>query len=307
MISPKSLASIVQEVAGESFQGTPSESPEALPGGASMKTNQTKQTNRTKQTKRTKTTQLTRLSQHFVDGVFATLRGASVEDLSLVFPAVRDLVRAHEELNALGFQAPARAPSRRSRRPVLRPARTTEEVVEATLGLLASHPDGLRSEEIAQALEVHPARLRLALVELVQHHPVERLGRARGVRYALREEQSEGDSVPPPSGERLIFAPDSLIATVRERLRRSAVPLTAGGLAPLLDQPKEVVRAALDELVDRGEVLRQGAGRYRLAAPTVIDTSPPSGEISALETQREANGDEASAAPSAPGLVTGAA
>jgi hypothetical protein len=279
-----------------------------------MKTNQTKQP---KQTKRTKTTQLARLSEHFVDQVFAALKNASVEELSLVFPAVRELAKSHEQWLAQRAQqaatsSPPGSAQRRARRPVLRPARTTEEVVEATLGLLASHPEGLRSEEIAHSLDVHPARLRLALVELVHHHPVERLGRARGVRYALREEKV--DSVPPPSGERLIFAPDSVVALVRERLHRSAVPLTAGGLAPLLGHPKDVVRAALDELVDRGDAVRQGAGRYRLASPATVQAGRESGEIPPTEreigTDRQLSRDQPespSGPASAPGLVTGAA
>lgn len=257
--------------------------------------------------------ELTRLSQDFIDSVLLTLRDASVDDLSRVFPAVRALVRTHAGLEANDERRDSQASQaggRRARRQPLRAARTTEEVVDATLGLLASHPAGLRSEEIAQTLDVHPARLRLALIELVAQHPVVRLGRARGVRYALREHHAQdieqpNDTVPPASGERLIYPSDHLISIVRSRLQRSLVPLTAGGLVPVLGEEKETIRAALDELVERGEAIRQGAGRYRLLAPEAaeIAPAPSSGEIAPL-VERNAVSE---IPPPAAGLVTGAA
>ncbi len=205
-------------------------------------------------------TQLERLSKQFVDGVLATLRKAPIEELATLLPSVRQLLSRVE----------AKKPDQK-----LRAARDTEDVMGAALDLLRETPEGLRSEQLSRALNVHPARMRLALVELVQHGSVGRVGRARGVRYVFASKpiaQPEAKSLPTD-------VPESLIAETLARLGAASVPLTAGGLAPVLGEPKDLVRAALEQLVERGEAIRQGAGRYRRVDVARASDAPASGEV----------------------------
>ena len=205
-------------------------------------------------------TQLERLSKQFVDGVLATLRKAPIEELATFLPSVRQLLSRVE----------SKKPDQK-----LRAARDTEDVMGAALGLLRDTPEGLRSEQLSRALNVHPARMRLALVELVQQGSVGRVGRARGVRYVFSSKPLQvADSKALPTN-----VPESLIAETRARLDGASVPLTAGGLAPVLGESKDLVRAALEQLVERGEAIRQGAGRYRRADVVRASDAPVSGEV----------------------------
>lgn len=204
--------------------------------------------------------QLERLSKQFVDGVLATLRKAPVEELATLLPSVRQLLSRVE----------AKKPDQK-----LRTARDTEDVMGAALELLRDTPDGLRSEQLSRALNVHPARMRLALVELVQQGAVGRVGRARGVRYVFASKPiAQPETRTPPTD-----VPETLIAETLARLGAASVPLTAGGLAPTLGEPKDLVRAALEQLVERGEAIRQGAGRYRRVDVARASDAPASGEI----------------------------
>ena len=222
--------------------------------------------------------QLERLSQQFFNGVLATLRKAPVEELATLLPSVRQLLS----------RAEAKKPDQK-----LRTARDTEDVMSAALDLIRDTPEGLRSEQLSRALNVHPARMRLALVELVQQGSVGRVGRARGVRYVFASKPIQAvESKSLPSD-----VPESLIAKTLTRLDRATVPLTAGGLAPLLGESKELVRAALEQLVERGEAIRQGAGRYRRADVARASDAPASGEVSKLDLMT-------GAALRAPGLVS---
>lgn len=230
-------------------------------------------------------THLDRLSKQFIDGVLATLRKASVEELATLLPAVRQLVN--------------RTAVKRTDQK-LRAPRDTEEVIHAALDLLQATPDGLRSEELSRALAVHPARMRLALVELVQRGAVVRVGRARGVRYVVSAEPRNANAGASTLATKALATeiPATLLATIHDRLSMSAVPLTAGGLAPLLGAEKDLVRAALEQLVERGDAIRQGAGRYRgtnedRAARDNGEEAPASGEIPTLAARGQ--------------LVTGAA
>lgn len=199
---------------------------------------------------------LERLSHQFVEQVLRALRTATVDELAEVLPQVKKLADQR-----------GRDPNR-----ALRSPRETADVVNQVLELLVGFPEGLRSEELQRKLGVHAARMRLAIVDLVRQGRVVRQGRARGVRYVLA-----ADSGGPGKGKRQATpgggAPSegTLLSLVRARLEASSAPLTASGLEELVGQSKELVRVALEQLADGGEVERLAAGRYRLAGRAEVD------------------------------------
>lgn len=201
-------------------------------------------------------TNLERLSQQFVDHVLKALRSASVDELAEALPQVKKLV---EQRGRDGNRA-------------LRSPRDTAEVVKQVAELLRDYPHGLRSEELQRQLGVHAARMRLAIVELVRQGRVVRQGRARGVRYVLVAEGT-GKTKRPPAAPAV---DPELVTEVRQRLASSPVPLTAAGLEAAIESPKEAIRAALEELADRGEAARLGAGRFRALGRGAGSSTPPS-------------------------------
>lgn len=202
------------------------------------------------------TTHADRLADALTQQLVRLLQSLSIQQLASAFPEVQKLLDSESA-------------------PPLRAARTTDEVVRCTAALLAEHPEGLRSEEMQTSLGVHPARMRLAIIDLVRAGTVVRRGRARGVRYFLCDGSSAGAPTAVPRVEVPADVLDELLVT----LRSASVPLTAAGISARQGRTKELLRAGLEQLADAGLVLRLGAGRYRAGVPA----ERPSGTVDRVD------------------------
>ncbi len=229
---------------------------------------------------------LERIARQLSQGVIATLREASVDELAELFPSVGRLVRQLERGAAAAERGrererererrpPPRGSAKRREAPPPRPpqpaspgplASTYAASVEHALG---QTPGGLRSEEIQERVMVGTRELRTVLNALVGSGRVVRRGQARGTRYALA-----GDSFRERAPALLADGDEpavdvELANALRSRLADSASPMSLSELEAASERPRAEVRPALEHLLKLNLATREGHGpasRYRLAA-----------------------------------------
>jgi hypothetical protein len=170
-------------------------------------------------------------------------------------------------------------------------------LAEALLRALASKPDGLRSEEIQQEVPATARELRIAITELLGTGQVVRRGQARGTRYSLANAVApasvkqpkaspprEPRVIPPhkprvareprepgPSMLPAIEVSNDMINGIRAHLSNSVKPMSIGELEEIAKLDRQVLRAALEKMIELNLADREGQGpalRYRLATPS---------------------------------------
>jgi hypothetical protein len=242
---------------------------------------------------------LERIARQLSQGVIATLREASVEELADLFPSVGRLLRQVERGAAAAARGREREREReRVREPARRapppgrgsskrreapppptasrraPAAPMNNPLASTYAASVEHalgqtPGGLRSEEIQERVMVGTRELRLVLNALVNSGRVVRRGQARGTRYALAGDTfRERASAEPSIIDDEAPVDIELANALRARLADSVMPMTLAELEAASERPRNEVRPALNHLIKLNLATREGHGpasRYRLA------------------------------------------
>jgi hypothetical protein len=204
---------------------------------------------------------LDRIASQLTNGILATLRAASVDELAELFPAVRKLVSAS--------RAPASraaAPARSAGKPVAPVAGPSgAALAESILRVLGKSKEGMRSEELQSSLRVSTLPLRAALASLHESGKVKRTGQARGTRYSVAG-RAVTFVAPAEKPEIQVSVPS--LNGIRAHLASSTVPLSFSEIQERASLGKDETRAALEKLIELGFAGRQGHGarvRYQLA------------------------------------------
>ncbi len=130
---------------------------------------------------------LNELAKSFSVGVLDAIRGASLQEV-----LAESGGRATALAPARGAVASATPARRRPGRLPRRSAGDISKAVEAIVTLLASHPKGLRAEEIRQKLGVQAKELPRPLKEGVDAGQLSKVGRKRATTYFVGAATGEG-------------------------------------------------------------------------------------------------------------------
>jgi hypothetical protein len=118
------------------------------------------------------------LSREFVEQVLSAVRKASLEDIAEATGRVRT--------------GPARGsrPTAKKGKPGRLPRRSQadlEKATEAIVGLLKSHPKGLRAEEIRRELSLDPRELPRPIQEALDSKQIAKKGQKRATTYFIKK------------------------------------------------------------------------------------------------------------------------
>lgn len=128
------------------------------------------------------------LASQFAQNVLSALRGASIDELASVTGGVlRGRVGRPPRGAAAGAAAPTGPARRRGKggRLPRRSAGEIEQMVESIADLLAKKPDGLRAEQIRDALGVDAKELPRPLADGIKTGRLKKTGQKRATTYFL--------------------------------------------------------------------------------------------------------------------------